>query len=53
MTNTAAGLRLRRAPFAELTPYEVYGLCRLRVDVFVVEQQCPYPGSRSRPSSSG
>src|SRR3712207_9356290 len=34
---------LRRAPFAELTPFEVYALCRLRVDVFVVEQQCPYP----------
>ncbi|UOY01949.1 GNAT family N-acetyltransferase [Blastococcus sp. PRF04-17] len=33
----------RRAPFAELTPFEVYGLCRLRVDVFVVEQECPYP----------
>jgi ElaA protein len=37
------GLRLRRAPFAELTPFEVYNLCRLRVDVFVVEQECPYP----------
>jgi predicted GNAT family N-acyltransferase len=35
--------RLRRASFAELTPFEVYGLCRLRVDVFVVEQECPYP----------
>jgi ElaA protein len=35
--------RLREARFAELTPYEVYGLCRLRVDVFVVEQECPYP----------
>jgi ElaA protein len=35
--------RLRRAPFAELTPFEVYGLCRLRVDVFVVEQECAYP----------
>ncbi|WP_089404408.1 GNAT family N-acetyltransferase [Geodermatophilus saharensis] len=34
---------LRTARFAELTPFEVYGLCRLRVDVFVVEQQCPYP----------
>jgi predicted GNAT family N-acyltransferase len=34
---------LRRAPFAELTPFQVYGLCRLRVDVFVVEQECPYP----------
>jgi ElaA protein len=36
-------LRLRQARFAELSPFEVYGLCRLRVDVFVVEQQCPYP----------
>jgi predicted GNAT family N-acyltransferase len=34
---------LREARFAELTPFEVYGLCRLRVDVFVVEQECPYP----------
>ncbi|MGY1695992.1 GNAT family N-acetyltransferase [Geodermatophilus sp. SYSU D00814] len=34
---------LRTAGFAELTPFEVYELCRLRVDVFVVEQQCPYP----------
>jgi ElaA protein len=39
-----AGSRvLREARFAELTPFEVYGLCRLRVDVFVVEQACPYP----------
>jgi len=35
--------RLRRARFADLTPFEVYDLCRLRVDVFVVEQECPYP----------
>ena len=34
---------LREAHFAELTPFEVYALCRLRVDVFVVEQECPYP----------
>ncbi len=34
---------LRRARFTELTGGEVYGLCRLRVDVFVVEQECPYP----------
>jgi predicted GNAT family N-acyltransferase len=39
----APPLRLRTAPFADLTPFEVYALCRLRVDVFVVEQQCPYP----------
>ncbi len=34
---------LRRARFAELTGAEVYALLRLRVDVFVVEQECPYP----------
>jgi ElaA protein len=34
---------LREARFADLTPFEVYALCRLRVDVFVVEQECPYP----------
>jgi ElaA protein len=38
---TAPTLRIAR--FAELTPFEVYDLCRLRVDVFVVEQECPYP----------
>ncbi len=43
MTPHPAGLRRRRARFAELTPFEVYALCRLRVDVFVVEQQCAYP----------
>ena len=39
----APAVRLRQARFTELTPFEVYGLCRLRVDVFVVEQECPYP----------
>ena len=34
---------LRTAHFDELTPAELYGLLRLRVDVFVVEQECPYP----------
>src|SRR4051794_16737632 len=43
MTDGSGGLRLHQARFAELTPFEVYGLCRLRVDVFVVEQECPYP----------
>ena len=28
---------------AELTAVELYELLRLRVDVFVVEQECPYP----------
>lgn len=29
--------------FRDLTAEEVYDLLRLRVDVFVVEQNCPYP----------
>src|SRR3954468_17339654 len=36
-------LELRQARVVELTPLEVYGVCRLRVDVCVVEQECPYP----------
>ena len=46
-------LRLRQARFAELTPFEVYGLCRLRVDVFVVEQRCPYPELDGRDTEPG
>lgn len=34
---------LHYAPFAELSGHEVYSICTLRVDVFVVEQNCPYP----------
>lgn len=29
-------------PFGELTPYELYTILKLRVDIFVVEQNCPY-----------
>ncbi len=29
--------------FSELTTEQLYQLLKLRVDVFVVEQQCPYP----------
>ena len=29
--------------FAELTAEELYEILKLRVDVFVVEQNCPYP----------
>jgi predicted GNAT family N-acyltransferase len=42
MSTSSDALLLRSARFADLTPFEVYALCRLRVDVFVVEQQCPY-----------
>ncbi len=36
-------METRVAPFADLTPIEVHDVARLRQDVFVVEQQCPYP----------
>jgi ElaA protein len=36
-------LTLREAAFAELDAATLYALLRLRVDVFVVEQRCPYP----------
>ena len=29
--------------FSELTPYELYDILKLRVNVFIVEQNCPYP----------
>jgi ElaA protein len=33
----------RVATFAELTPRQLYGILKLRSDVFVVEQDCVYP----------
>lgn len=43
MSTTPSGGRLRRAWSADLTPAELYAILRLRGDVFVVEQNCPYP----------
>ena len=44
---------LRTARFDELTAAELYGLLRLRVDVFVVEQACPYPELDGRDTEPG
>lgn len=30
-------------PFSHLTNFQLYQLIKLRIDVFVVEQNCPYP----------
>ncbi|HCA82883.1 MAG TPA: GNAT family N-acetyltransferase, partial [Flavobacteriales bacterium] len=30
-------------PFDELSPNDLYDLLELRTNVFVVEQNCPYP----------
>lgn len=39
--------------FVDLTPAELYGLLKLRVDVFVVEQACPYPELDGRDTEPG
>lgn len=36
-------LTIHRKRFAELSAREVYDIARLRIDVFIVEQDCPYP----------
>jgi ElaA protein len=40
---SAAPATLRRAWSADLTPTLLYDLLRLRIAVFVIEQNCPYP----------
>lgn len=44
-------VRLRR--FADLSAEDAYELWRLRQDVFVVEQQCPYPDLDGRDTEPG
>ena len=41
-------MKVLAVPFDRLDPYAVYGICKLRQDVFVVEQQCPYPDLDAR-----
>lgn len=41
------------AAFGDLDPYTLYALLRLRVDVFVVEQVCPYPELDGRDTEPG
>lgn len=44
---------LRTARFDELDAATLYALLRLRCDVFVVEQHCPYPELDGRDSEPG
>ncbi|NHI16419.1 GNAT family N-acetyltransferase [Microbacterium excoecariae] len=44
---------VRTAPLAELDPGTLYEILRLRVDVFVVEQECPYPELDGRDAEPG
>lgn len=43
----------RVAAFGELDARTLYALLRLRVDVFVVEQRCPYPELDGRDTEDG
>jgi ElaA protein len=44
---------LRAARFDDLDAATLYALLRLRVDVFVVEQHCPYPELDGRDREPG
>ncbi|GAB6985150.1 GNAT family N-acetyltransferase [Nocardioides pyridinolyticus] len=41
-------MKVLAVSFEMLDPYAVYGICKIRQDVFVVEQQCPYPDLDAR-----
>src|SRR3712207_9307445 len=49
----ATPVDLRVASFADLDTAALYALLRLRVDVFVVEQRCPYPELDGRDTEPG
>lgn len=37
-----AALPIHAAPFTDLTPWQLHGIIRVRLEVFVVEQDCVY-----------
>jgi ElaA protein len=49
----AGATEIRFAPFERLDIGTLYALMRLRVDVFVVEQTCPYPELDGRDTEPG
>ncbi len=53
VTHGAAGLRVRVAGVDELDARTAYALWKLRQDVFVVEQDCPYPDLDGRDLEPG
>ena len=46
-------MKIQKRRFAELTTTELHDLLRLRIDVFVVEQECPYPELDGRDTEPG
>jgi len=51
--STRVGSVIRSAPFDELDPRTLYSLLKLRAEVFVVEQQCPYLDPDGRDAEPG
>ncbi len=46
-------MRIEAVPFNHLGAWRVYAMCRLRQQVFVVEQECPYPDLDGRDDEPG
>lgn len=46
-------MKIQERRFAELTTTELHDLLRLRIDIFVVEQECPYPELDGRDTEPG
>ena len=46
-------VQLRTASFADLDPLTLYQILKVRVDAFVVEQECPYPELDGRDTEPG
>ena len=46
-------ITITAGPFTALDPATAYAVWRLRQDVFVVEQQCPYPDLDGRDAEPG
>lgn len=46
-------MRIEAVPFNQLGAWRVYAMCRLRQQVFVVEQECPYPDLDGRDTEVG
>ncbi|GAB3242929.1 GNAT family N-acetyltransferase [Nocardioides dilutus] len=46
-------MRIEAVPFNHLGAWRVYAVCRLRQQVFVVEQECPYPDLDGRDTEAG
>jgi ElaA protein len=46
-------VKVLAVPFDRLDPYAVYGICKIRQDVFVVEQRCPYADLDARDVEPG